>query len=75
MQPVESYVRTQSPSVKEGCAALDPSSPPQLRIKLLAPHPTVSRDSKSVFSFSKSFIAPALQLKLIFIAADLPQNR
>jgi len=27
MQTVESYVRTQSPSVKEGCGALDPGSP------------------------------------------------
>src|SRR5271169_1758188 len=40
MQTVESYVRTQSPSVKEGCAALDPALHQQLRIKSPAPHPT-----------------------------------
>src|SRR5271157_4713817 len=50
MQTVESYVRTQSPSVKEGCCALDPSSPQSsYGSSPPAPHPTVLRTARAAF--------------------------
>ncbi len=73
MQTVKSYVRTQSPSVKEGCAALDPSSPPAVTDQVARTSSDGSQDGKSGVSFSMSLIAAALKPRSILIATDFSE--
>ena len=66
-------MRTQSPSVKEGRAALDPSSPPAITDQVARASSDGSQDGKSGVSFSMSLIAAALKPQSILIATDFSQ--